>query len=60
MLEQTNQHDDIPNVHLGGNLVDVLPPWPRAGAEGNLDILAGNVAMEITFVGFLQVFINWL
>ena len=29
----------LPDIHLGGELVDVLPPRPRAGAVGDPEVL---------------------
>ena len=33
------QHLSTPYIHLGGELVDVLPPRPRAGAVGDPEVL---------------------
>ena len=33
----------LPNIHLGGELVDVLPPRPRAGAVGDPELLLGDL-----------------
>ena len=33
----------LPDIHLGGELVDVLPPRPRAGAVGDPEVLLGDL-----------------